>query len=58
MAAAEHAAIVESIARMAYFTLGINAAAEPIGSVLHDKHYRRKHGENAYYGQGKPKPKN
>jgi ribulose-5-phosphate 4-epimerase/fuculose-1-phosphate aldolase len=49
---------VESIARMAYITLGINAAAEPIGSVLHDKHYRRKHGENAHYGQGKPKPKN
>ena len=36
---------------MAYLTLGINAAAEPVGSALHDKHYLRKHGKNAYYGQ-------
>ena len=33
------------------FTLGINAAAQPVGSALHDKHYLRKHGKNAYYGQ-------
>ena len=38
---------------MAYFTLGINAAAQPVGSGLHDKHYLRKHGKNAYYGQAK-----
>jgi L-ribulose-5-phosphate 4-epimerase len=56
-AAAEHAVILESIARMAYLTLGINAAAEPVGSGLHDKHYLRKHGENAYYGQGNLKHK-
>jgi L-ribulose-5-phosphate 4-epimerase len=52
-AAAHNAVILESIARMAYFTLGINAEAEPVGSGLHDKHYLRKHGKNAYYGQGK-----
>jgi L-ribulose-5-phosphate 4-epimerase len=52
-AAAHNAVILESIARMAYFTLGINAAAEPVGSGLHDKHYLRKHGKNAYYGQEK-----
>lgn len=51
--AAHNAVILESIARMAYFTLGINAAAEPVGSGLHDKHYLRKHGKNAYYGQEK-----
>ncbi|MGB6387510.1 MAG: L-ribulose-5-phosphate 4-epimerase [Terriglobales bacterium] len=51
--AAHNAVILESIARMAYFTLGINAKAEPVGSGLHDKHYLRKHGKNAYYGQGK-----
>jgi L-ribulose-5-phosphate 4-epimerase len=50
-AAAENAAILEAIARMAYLTLNINAAAEPIGSALHDKHHLRKHGANAYYGQ-------
>jgi L-ribulose-5-phosphate 4-epimerase len=53
--AAHNAAILESIARMAYFTLGINAAAQPVGSALHDKHYLRKHGTNAYYGQSKDK---
>ncbi|MGA7217831.1 MAG: L-ribulose-5-phosphate 4-epimerase [Candidatus Sulfotelmatobacter sp.] len=51
-AAAHNAVILEAIARMACFTLGINAAAKPVGSALHDKHYLRKHGKNAYYGQG------
>jgi L-ribulose-5-phosphate 4-epimerase len=50
-AAAHNAAILEAIARMAYFTVGINAAAQPVGSALHNKHYLRKHGKNAYYGQ-------
>jgi len=53
--AAHNAVILERIARMAYFTLGIHAAAQPVGSALHDKHYLRKHGNNAYYGQGKDK---
>ena len=57
-AAAHNAAILESIARMAYLTLGINAAAQPVGSALHDKHYLRKHGKNAYYGQAQDKDKN
>jgi L-ribulose-5-phosphate 4-epimerase len=51
--AAHNAAILESIARMAYFTLGINAAAQPAGNALREKHYLRKHGKNAYYGQTK-----
>lgn len=54
--AAHNAVILEAIARMAYFTLGINPSAQPVGSGLHDKHYLRKHGENAYYGQAKDKP--
>ncbi|MGA7294390.1 MAG: L-ribulose-5-phosphate 4-epimerase [Terriglobales bacterium] len=49
--AAHNAAILEAVARMAYLTLGIEAAAQPIGSALHDKHHIRKHGKNAYYGQ-------
>jgi L-ribulose-5-phosphate 4-epimerase len=52
-AAAHNAVILEAIARMAYVTLGINAAAQPVGSALRDKHYLRKHGKNAYYGQNK-----
>lgn len=53
MAAAQHAAILESLARMAYFTVAINPTAEKVGKALHDKHYLRKHGKNAYYGQAK-----
>jgi L-ribulose-5-phosphate 4-epimerase len=50
-AAAHHAVILEAIARMAYFTLDINGAAQPAKSSLHDRHYLRKHGKDAYYGQ-------
>jgi L-ribulose-5-phosphate 4-epimerase len=49
--ATHNAVILEAVARMAYFTLGINAAAQAVSSALHDKHYLRKHGANAYYGQ-------
>lgn len=49
--AAHNAAILESIARMAFFTLRIDPEAKPAGSALRDKHYFRKHGKNAYYGQ-------
>ncbi len=52
-AAAHNAVILEAIAHMAYLTLGINSAAQPVGSALHNKHYLRKHGKNAYYGQSK-----
>ena len=51
--AAQNAAILESIARMAYLTLAIDATAKPIGQGLHDKHFLRKHGANASYGQKK-----
>lgn len=56
-AAAHNAAVLESIARMAFVTLGINPAAQPLGTALHDKHYLRKHGANAYYGQAQNKDK-
>lgn len=51
--AAHNAVILEAIARMAYFTLSINPAAQAAKSTLHDKHYLRKHGKDAYYGQAK-----
>jgi L-ribulose-5-phosphate 4-epimerase len=35
--------------------LTINPNAQPAKSTLHDKHYLRKHGKNAYYGQPKSK---
>jgi L-ribulose-5-phosphate 4-epimerase len=50
-AATHNAVILEAIARMAYFTLSINPSAKAVGHTLLDKHYLRKHGKNAYYGQ-------
>jgi L-ribulose-5-phosphate 4-epimerase len=49
--AAHHAVILESIARMAYYTTTIAAETLPLTSALHDRHFRRKHGNTAYYGQ-------
>ncbi|HXY14927.1 MAG TPA: L-ribulose-5-phosphate 4-epimerase [Terriglobales bacterium] len=54
-ASAHNAVILESVARMAYFTLGINSQARAIENSLHDKHFLRKHGKDAYYGQAKEK---
>jgi L-ribulose-5-phosphate 4-epimerase len=54
--AAHNAVVLEAVARMAYLTLSINEKAESIGSDLHDKHYLRKHGSSAYYGQGTGAP--
>jgi L-ribulose-5-phosphate 4-epimerase len=51
-AAAHTAVVVEELAAMAWQTLAINPAAVPISEPLRDKHYFRKHGPKAYYGQG------
>ncbi|MBQ4428073.1 MAG: L-ribulose-5-phosphate 4-epimerase [Oscillospiraceae bacterium] len=49
---AVHAAVVlEECAKMAYRTELINPNVEPAPQELQDKHYFRKHGANAYYGQ-------
>jgi|SRR5208283_1481616 len=53
--AAENAWMLEAAARIAYFTVGINPLAENIGETLHDRHFLRKHGKQAYYGQVKTK---
>lgn len=53
-AAVHNAVVLESIARMAFLTVTINAETSPIGKSLHDCHYFRKHGKSAYYGQSKP----
>jgi L-ribulose-5-phosphate 4-epimerase len=49
--AAHTAAIVEEIAHMAFLTITINGESQQISSALHDKHFLRKHGRGAYYGQ-------
>ena len=53
MDAAHTAVIVEELAAMAWQTVTINPAATPISQALHHKHYFRKHGPQAYYGQRK-----
>ena len=51
--ASHNAVILESVARMAYYTIGIAPEASPLARALHDKHFLRKHGSSAYYGQPK-----
>ena len=51
--APHNAVILESVARMAYYTLTIAPETQPNASYLHDKHFLRKHGKSAYYGQEK-----
>ena len=49
---AVHSAVVtEEVAKMAFRTELINAEVKPAPQELQDKHYFRKHGANAYYGQ-------
>tara|TARA_R110000796_G_scaffold67449_5_gene154845 strand:- start:103033 stop:103734 length:702 start_codon:yes stop_codon:yes gene_type:complete len=43
--------VLEEIAKMAYLTLQINPDAPRLKDSLIKKHYERKHGKNAYYGQ-------
>jgi L-ribulose-5-phosphate 4-epimerase len=49
--AAHNTVILESVARMAYYTIGIAPEAPALSRELHDKHFLRKHGGAAYYGQ-------
>ena len=51
-AAVDNASYLEEVAKMAYHTLQIDAKARAIPSALLDKHFLRKHGAKAYYGQG------
>jgi len=50
-AAAHNADVLESLARMAFLTTTLNHEAQAISSALHDRHFLRKHGSTAYYGQ-------
>lgn len=51
--AVHNAVVLEEVAKMAYHTFQINPSIQSIDSFLLDKHYLRKHGPNAYYGQDK-----
>lgn len=47
-----NSAVCEEVARMAFLTLQINPNAATLKDALKKKHYDRKHGTDAYYGQG------
>lgn len=49
--AVENAIVLESVARKALHTYQLNPEARPLDQALLDKHYLRKHGAGAYYGQ-------
>jgi L-ribulose-5-phosphate 4-epimerase len=49
--AAHNAVVLEAVARMAYRTLTLRANCEAVSQSLLDRHYHRKHGPNATYGQ-------
>jgi L-ribulose-5-phosphate 4-epimerase len=46
-----HAVILEEVAHMAYLTRTLRPSIEPLKQTIIDKHFLRKHGKNAYYGQ-------
>ncbi len=48
-----HAVVLEEVAKMAVYTTQITPDAEPAPQYVLNKHFMRKHGPNAYYGQQK-----
>ena len=57
MNAVHNAVVLEEVAFMDYHALSMNLGAGRMQQELLDKHYLRKHGANAYYGQGTPDTK-
>ena len=51
--AAHNAVVLEAVARMAYRTLTLSGEAKAVSQALLDRHYLRKHGKDATYGQEK-----
>ena len=49
--AVENAVILEEIAKMNFQTISLNKKISPLKNYILNKHYQRKHGKNAYYGQ-------
>lgn len=46
-----HAKVLEEVAKMAYISESLRQGITPLDSAMQDKHFYRKHGEGAYYGQ-------
>lgn len=50
--AVHNSVVLEELSKMAYATHTLNAEISPVSGALLDKHFLRKHGKGAYYGQG------
>ena len=50
--AVHNSVVLEQLSMMAYATCTLNSSIEPVPGTLLDKHFLRKHGKGAYYGQG------
>ena len=46
-----HGAVLEEVCKMAFLTLSLNPLAKPLPEHIIKKHWERKHGSDAYYGQ-------
>lgn len=53
--AVHNAVVLEEVARMAWITHQLNPQAAGLPDYMLEKHYQRKHGKNAYYGQSTTK---
>jgi L-ribulose-5-phosphate 4-epimerase len=53
--ASQNAVLLEAVAKLAYFAMQIHSDAAPAPRALVDKHFLRKHGRTASYGQPKDK---
>lgn len=49
--AVHNAVVLEEVSMMAHFTCSLTPNIKPIAQAILDKHFLRKHGDNAYYGQ-------
>lgn len=49
--ALHNAVVLEEVAKIAHRTLGLNSQVQPMDQTLLDRHFLRKHGASAYYGQ-------
>jgi L-ribulose-5-phosphate 4-epimerase len=49
--AVHNAVVLEEVAKIAYRTFNLNPSIAPMDQTLLDRHFLRKHGANAYYGQ-------
>mgnify|MGYP002557099664 CR=1 FL=1 len=50
-----NATVIEEVAKMAFITESVNPKVQRADRFMMEKHYLRKHGKNAYYGQGSHK---